>query len=151
MRLRLMTAIVVLTWPAAAGAAGTVHMSGPLQSGGSAEIDISDTVVAGTAARKYSWHFEHITVRCDGKRRLARLPIDGGFSINAQFDGPGPWGISGTRGEGPNGFYETKVAGRLVNPRHARGWIRVFGTATPLVGGGQADCDSGRLHWSAER
>jgi hypothetical protein len=149
--LLLVTAIAALAFPAAVGAAGDVHLSGPLEGGGSVTIDISDGFTADTAVRKYEWHFDGITVRCDGERRLARLPIDGGFAINAQFDGPGRWGIDGTRGEGPDGFYETRVAGRLINAGHARGWIRAFGTATPLAGGGHADCDSGRLRWSAER
>jgi hypothetical protein len=135
----------------AAFAAPDAHLHGPLEGGGRASVDSSSGHTAGTAVRKYQWHFEHITVICHGKTRLTRFPVDGGFSINAQYDGPGPWGVHGTAsGDSHHPDVETLVYGRLTKAGDARGWIRVFGRAVPLKSGRHADCDSGHLHWVAQ-
>ena len=84
-----------------------------------------------------------------GDPKPARFPVTGGFAANADFD-PGVvklWGISGTGSGG--GWYQTKVSGKRVSWHKARGWVRVFGTAVPIRGGGTDRCDSRRLHWVA--
>ena len=123
-------------------------LAGPIDKGGRVEIRISSGRIQGTPVRRYRWEFRHLSVRCSGDLKPARLPVTGGFAINADFD-PGvgePWGISGT---GAGGTYETRVSGRLVSRHKARGWVRVFGTAVPIRGEDTDRCDSRRLHWVA--
>ena len=127
-----------------------IELAGPIEKDGRADISISAGKVDGTPVHRYRWEFRRLAVRCSGNRRTAKLPVVGGFSANAEFDQVGDhWGVSGTRGVGPDGTYETKVSGRLVTRKKARGWVRVLGTAVDVRGGGNRTCDSGRLHWIA--
>jgi hypothetical protein len=153
-RLRaLIVAVLAACALAATSAATTLEdatLKGPIEKGGRAEIAISSGKIQGTPVNRYRWEFRRISVRCSGRRETARRPVEGGFDHDAEFDHVGaPWGITGTGVAGPAGDYNTKVSGRLVSRRKARGWVRVYGTAVAIRGGGHEDCDSGRLHWVA--
>lgn len=136
------------TAAAAAAKPDATRLTGPIDKGGRVEIRISAGREQGTPVRRYRWQFRHLSVRCSGDLKPARLPVTGGFAVNADFD-PGvgePWGVSGT---GSGGAYETRVSGKRVSRHKARGWVRVFGTPVPIRGGGTDRCDSRRLHWVA--
>jgi len=136
----------VLAATAAATALENVTLRGPIERDGRAEIVISSGKIQGTPVNRYRWEFRRISVRCSGRRETARLPVEGGFAANVEFDQVGDhWGITGTGG----GTHETRVSGRLVTRKKARGWVRVFGTAVGIRGGGRESCDSGRLRWVA--
>jgi hypothetical protein len=127
-------------------------LDGDLERGGEVVIEISKGRAQGAPVERYRWDFRQISVRCDGERHLARASITGGFAINADFGGPGDWGVQGEIGGDPSDpTYATKVRGRLVTWNRARGWIRLWGSRIPLRGGGRAECDSGRLHWVARK
>jgi hypothetical protein len=147
----LIVLVVAACTLAAAAAATTledVKLKGPIEKGGRAEIAISSGKIQGTPVNRYRSEFRRISVRCSGRRETARLAVEDGFAINAEFDQVGDhWGISGTGS--PSRTYETRVSGRLVTRKKARGWVRVFGTAVAIRGGGREPCDSGRLHWVA--
>ena len=134
---------------AIAATASDGTFNGPIDKGGRAEIAINSGRLQGTPVRRYRWEFRRLVVRCSGELETARFPVTGGEAINAEFDHQvgERWGVSGTRSEGPDGFFKTRVSGRLVSRRTARGWVRVFGTAVPVRGGGTRRCDSGRLRW----
>ena len=147
----LAAATCVGTAAAAAARPDAIRLMGPIDKGGRVEIRISSGKAQGTPVRRYKWEFRRLSVRCSGDLKPARLPVNGGFVVNADFD-PGVgarWGVTGTREVGPAGTYETKVSGRLVSRHKARGWVRVFGTAVPIRGGDTDRCDSRRLHWVA--
>jgi hypothetical protein len=128
----------------------TVRLKGTVDNGGSAMVTISDDHWGGTPTRKYWWKFSDLTVRCEEGNRTARHAVTGGFEINAHFDRPGPWGIEGTtEGDPSDPAYATEVSGRLKTPRKAKGWVRVWGSEVSLEGGGQGECESGRLRWIA--
>src|SRR5262245_4385616 len=83
-----------------------IALKGPIDKGGRAEIAISSATIQGTPANKYRWEFRRISVRCSGKRETARLPVNGGLSVSAEFDHVGrPWGITGTASGGSHGVY----------------------------------------------
>jgi hypothetical protein len=144
----LVTAALCAT---AMGWDGSSSLRGNVDSGGRVAIEIDeDRFRDGTRTERYRWKFSHLSVRCDGRERLARHEVTGGFEISARYGGPGPWGLSGTSAGDPRDpSYETKVKGRLITYRKAKGWVRVSGNAVPLRGGGSAECDSGRLRWVA--
>jgi hypothetical protein len=138
----------------AVGASATspwdIELKGQVEKGGRAEISIRPGRVSGTPVHRYRWEFRDLSVRCSGERQTAKLPVTGGRAANAEFDQVGDhWGISGTGGAGVAATYGTRVSGRLVTRKKARGWVRVFGTAVAIRGGGRESCDSGRLRWVA--
>jgi hypothetical protein len=144
----LLVATCALVAAAGATTLENATLKGPIEKGGRAEIAISSGRIQGTPVNRYRWEFRRISVRCSERRETARLPVEGGFAHNAEFDQVGDrWGISGTGGGGR--VYETRVSGRLVTRKKARGWVRVFGTAVSLRGGGRESCESGRLRWVA--
>ena len=138
---------------AAASRADKAVLKGPLERGGRAAITVSSGHTEGTAVNRYRWELRRISVRCSGHRRSSRLPVTGGFVINAHYDHLGkPWGISATAEGGiRHPDYATKVSGRLVSEEKAQGWVRVYGAHVPLRSGRSAACDSGRLRWVARR
>lgn len=149
----LVLATPFAVWAAAVAASATtledITLKGPIDKGGRAEIMISSGKIQGTPVNRYRWEFRRISVRCSGRRETARHPVDGDYAANVEFDQMGDrWGL-GSRETGPAGTYETRVSGRLVTRKKARGWVRVFGTAVSIQGGEQESCDSGRLHWVA--
>ena len=145
----LVLATCALTAAAMATMLDDITLKGPIDKSGRAKIEISSGRIQGTPANRYRWEFRRISVRCSGRRETARHPVDGDYAANVEFDQVGDrWGF-GTRETGPAGTLETKVSGRLVTRKKARGWVRVFGTAVSIQGGGQESCDSGRLHWVA--
>jgi hypothetical protein len=137
----------------AAATASTLEdatLKGAIEKSGRAEVAVSSGKIQGTSVNRYRWEFRRISVRCSGRSEVAKHPVEGGFDANAEFDHVGePWGISGTAEVGPGGDYRTKVSGRLISRRKARGWVRVYGTNVAIRGGGHESCDSGRLHWIA--
>ena len=141
---------LVLSGAGLAAVGKSTELHGKLDRGGHARIKISDGRVDGTRVREYRWTFTRIAVFCAGKRKTAKLPLEGGFSINAQYAGSGPWGLTGTASGDPRDpLYATKVKGRQVGDHRARGWIQVYGSEVALRGGRTAKCDSGRLRWKA--
>ena len=146
----LVLATCALTAAATATMLDDITLKGPIDKSGRAKIEISSGRIQGTPANRYRWEFRRISVRCSGRREIARGAVEGGFSHAAEFDHVGQhWGITGTGEVGPAGDYKTKVSGRLVSRRKARGWVRVWGTAVAIRGGGREECESGRLHWVA--
>lgn len=105
--------------------------------------------------RVYEWTFEGVPVRCGGRWRTGRFRITGKeFVWNRYGDRDGLGG--GAVSVGRHGHrYVEGTRGRLLSRRrpfrlrrHAKGSVRVHGWV-PLVGGGQAKCDSGHLRWTA--
>ena len=149
-RLLLVLTTTIVVWVAAVAASATtledVTLKGPIDRGGRAKIAISSGKVQGTPVDRYRWEFRRISVRCSGRRETARRPVEGEVATDVGFDQVGNhWG-TGVTATGPAGTYETRLSGRLVTRKKARGWVRVFGTAVGIQGGGHESCDSGRLH-----
>jgi hypothetical protein len=148
--LTLVAASCALTASSTASTLDDATLKGPIEKGGRAEITAGHGRIDGTPMNRYRWEFRRLWVRCSGRDEVARYPIEGGFAHNAEYDHVGqPWGIDGTGAVGPGGTYKTRVSGRLVSSKKARGWVRVFGTDVGIRGGGSGRCDSGRLHWVA--
>jgi hypothetical protein len=139
----------------AGGEGGGRTLVGSLEGveGATATVRISHYSRGKQDYRRYRYEFAPITVYCDGdgQQRIARPVIDGDeatwirsenrdlFGYNAAFLEPGAAGVQ----------YLFKVDGELVRPRLAEGFVRMRGDHVPLQGGGSADCDSGRLRFTA--
>jgi len=128
-------------------------LRGELDGGGKAKIIVSYETKQGSLVRTTQWRFGPIEVRCDGDRRqrVAAFNVSGGEAVWAKYADRNGFGGGTVSGPFHDPDVKTLVRGDLVTKRKAEGFVRVNGNAVPLKGGGEADCDSGRLHFKATR
>ena len=128
-------------------------LRGELDGGGKAKITVTYEHKFGTFVRTTTWRFHPIQVHCDGdgQPRIAAVEIRGGESVRAEFADRNGFGVGTASGPLHHAEVKTYVRGDFVTKRKAEGFVRVNGNAVPLKGGGESDCDSGRLHFTATR
>lgn len=125
-------------------------LKGDIERSGQATIRVSvETRKDGHRYRKTEYRFTELQVRCGEREREFRFGVSGGETVWLRYADRNPFGTVTISGPAGNPAVKTKVVGRLVTPRRARGFVRVSGSSVPLEGGGSARCDSGRLHWAA--
>jgi hypothetical protein len=142
--LAALVGVVLIAAPADAGEKRVLR--GTVGATGKARVTISFEVREQVRNRAVGFRFRRIEVRCDGdgQIRYASGPIAGSNS------GPASQGKDfGVAALGQD--YSWRVRGKVESPRKVRGTVRLHGSAVPLKGGGEADCDSGRLHFMATR
>lgn len=124
-----------------------VELRGGMEQGGRAEVDVSYVKRDGELYRKYRYRFSGITVHCDGQRHKAADPIGGSETIWDKYADRNPFGVDTISGPFNDPDYKSSIRGHLDKPTRAHGWVRVSGHDVSLKGGGQGECNSGRLRW----
>jgi len=145
------TAVFLVAGAAEAGEGKVLR--GELDGGGKATITVSYLMKQGVLVRKTAWRLGPITVRCDGdgQPRIAAIEPSGSEYIRAKYADRNGFGLGTVEGPFHDPDLKTFVSGDFVTKRRAKGFVRVNGNTVPLKGGGHADCDSGRLHFTATR
>lgn len=143
MRMRAVAVLLValgvtLVTPPGVGAAGRQY-AGAFESGGRHGFTVVDGQ-RGQRLSRYGW--SGLPIGCEGGPRVTggsvggRMPVvDGRFKVVATA----------------SNFKESKLTlrGVLKGSMTAEGTIRIRGTKVPVTGGGFANCDSGKVAWTA--
>jgi hypothetical protein len=101
--------------------------------------------------RWYRWHFYRVPLKCKSGPAVSRITVKGGEGIWNRYADRNPFGGGFASWKAKQRDYREFVLGRLIDPRKARGVLRVSGSDVPLRGGGSDKCDSGLLHWRVRR
>lgn len=127
-------------------------LKGRIEPSGHAKLRIHYRHAHGQKTRWYTWHFYRVPLKCQGGPAVPRDTVKGGEGIWNKFADRDPFGGVVVHLDKPHHVaYREHVSGKLITPKKARGFVRVWGPKVPVRGGGYKRCDSSRLHWKVTR